>query len=530
MPVEDSHDPGRPDPGRPDPGRPDPAESVKPRWIWRALGLSIPLHLAVFSLLYFGGLYLLQDEIVRARSRDSHFLLSTAVNNLHLVMAGGSPEEVRQRLAELAASHRPLSLRLWSAGGEPIAPGPGSDPSAASEASEVGAFLSTLEDERFWLEERGNGPTLRGMVRIRTDQRCQPCHDPGQTRGVASLTRDLSPEIGDLRWRLLLYVVVGAVVWGVLAAVLNRMTALTFKRSAARVRADIDAAGDGSAAAPPPASTRILDPMSTALFESLRRSLEDQRKREEDFASRLQHTDRLASLGRLAAGLAHEIKNPLAGIQGALEILRDESKDGAGDVSTLEVYDQMLAELGRVDSTIRALLRFARPAPTQRRETDVPELLEDVVRFLGPGLVRRGVELKLETAPDVGSFPLDAEQIRQVLVNLVTNAAEAIEQEPGAGGGEVVLRATRFPEDGSLLLAVADSGPGIPQADQERIFQPFFTSKFSGTGLGLAVADSLARRHGGRIELESAAGGGSVFFVILPEPQGDGEPVERHGS
>ncbi len=179
----------------------------------------------------------------------------------------------------------------------------------------------------------------------------------------------------------------------------------------------------------------------------------------------------------------------------------------------------MLAELGRVDGTIRTLLRFARPAPSHRRPTDISSLLEDTVKLLRSGLARRGVALEVRTAPDLGSFPLDAEQIRQVLVNLVNNAVEAIEQGPGAGGGKVALRATRFPQDGSLLLAVDDDGPGIPKEDREQIFQPFFTSKFTGTGLGLAVADSLVNRHSGRIELESTTGEGSTFFVILPLPE-----------
>ncbi len=533
MPVEESNwtarrDPARPDPGRPDPRNPDP-ESVKPRWIWRTLGLSIPLHLAVFGMLYFGGMYLLEREMIRAHERDAQLLLLAAVNNLHLIMQNDSRDEARQQSAELAAAHRQLRLHLWTAAGEHISGGD-SDLPAPREASHVEAFLGAPESERFWLDRSGDGgPYLRGMVRLRTDERCQPCHEPGETRGVASMTQDLSPEIREQRSRLLLYVGVAAIAWGLLAAALNRMTARAFKRSAATVQAHLDAPA-GVSSPSPGAAAQILDPMSTALFDSLRRSLDEHRQREEAFASRLQHTDRLASLGQLAAGLAHEIKNPLAGIQGALEILRDEAGDQAGDEAgdepSLEVYDQMLAELRRVDGTIRSLLRFARPAPTHRRAVDVPGLLEDTVRLLRPGLARRGVELELETAPGVDGFPLDADQIRQVLVNLVNNAAEAIEQEPGAGG-TVALRATRFPADGSLLLAVADDGPGIPEDEQERIFEPFFTSKFTGTGLGLAVADNLVTRHGGRIELESAPGKGSTFFVILPLPQGgkdsDGE-------
>ncbi len=274
MPIEDSSDAAR---------------SVKPRWIWRALGLSIPLHLAVFSLLYFGGMHLLESEMIRAHERDSQLLLMAAVNSLHLAMGDDARDAVRRRLAELAAAQAGMNLHLWSTSGEHIA---GKDLakdldglSGERRSRDVEGFLKTLEDERFWLHRSGEGePYLRGMVRIRADVSCQPCHDPGETRGVASTTRDLGQEFGDLRRRLLLLVGAAAVVWGLLATVLNRMTARAFERSAARVRADLDAdVGTRS----PTAATQILDPMSTALFESLRRSLGDQRRREENFASHL---------------------------------------------------------------------------------------------------------------------------------------------------------------------------------------------------------------------------------------------------
>ncbi len=491
----------------------DAGGSVKPRWLWRTLGFSIPLHAAVFALAYFGGMHLVESEMIRGLGRESQRSLSTAVESLHLTMRDESREELLRRLSEFLAAHQDQHLHLWSAGGEHLAGDLADHPLAEQDAVDVAEFTRQDRGEFFWLARApAGGPYLRGMVRLDTDARCLPCHEPGQTRGVLSMTRSLSSEIGEARRRLSWWVGLGIVSWVVLMVVVTRLTAQTFERSAARVRADLDAGVDGAAARTPSMAAQILDPTSLALFESLRRHLKAQQRREEDVASRLQHADRLASLGRLAAGLAHEIKNPLAGVQGALEILRDEAP---GDPNR-EVYEQMLDELKRVDGTIRALLRYARPSPPRRSSTDVASLLEETVQLLRPDLARRGIGLDLETPPDLPRFPLDAEQIRQVLVNLITNAAEAIEQSPGGPHGRIVVRAAVFPEDGDLVLAVEDDGPGIGEDDRRKIFQPFFTSKFAGTGLGLAVVDSLVARHGGRVELESEPGKGSTFFVILP--------------
>ncbi len=514
--------------------------SVKPRWLLRTFGFSIPLHAAVFGLLYFGGMRLVESEMIRGYGQESRHSLSTAVDTLHLTMQEMPREEQLRRLTEFLSSHQEQRLHLWSPAAEHLAGDLADHPLGEEDAGDVAAFLSEGEDQRFWLLREDGGPFLRGLIRVETDGRCVPCHDAGETRGVLSMTRSLNQEVGDVRRRLGFWIALGILTWAGLMVVINRMTAQAFERSAARVRADLDAGGSGAGAAAPGVAAQILDPTSSALFESLRRHLEEQERREEDFASRLHHADRLASLGRLAAGLAHEIKNPLAGIQGALEILRDQTAvgppsgersvspppgeaatgppPGGPDESTHEVYEQMLAELKRVDGTIRGLLRYARPAPPQRQPTDVPVLLEDTVQLLRPGLARRRITLDLETAPDLPRFPLDAEQIRQVLVNLITNAAEAM--EPEGKGGSIRVRAAIFPEGSDLVLAIEDDGPGIAEEDRAKIFQPFFTSKFTGTGLGLAVVDSLVARHGGRLELESAPGVGATFYVILPASEG----------
>jgi signal transduction histidine kinase len=259
----------------------------------------------------------------------------------------------------------------------------------------------------------------------------------------------------------------------------------------------------------------LLDPVSERLYESLAEVLHRQREKNEQVSSRLHHTERLASLGQLAAGLAHEIKNPLAGIHGVLELLRDDATDDAQS----KLYDEMLSELDRVNGTIHSLLGFARPAPANRVSTDIAQLVEGTVKLLRPGLTKRSIQLDISITPDLCEFHVDPDQIRQVLVNLISNAADAIDR-----GGTISVRATEFPDGKGVIIAVEDDGSGISEEGLGGIFEPFYTTKFSGTGLGLAVARSLVDKHGGRIEVESAVGAGTTFFLLLPEAD---DSIER---
>ncbi|HSM15086.1 MAG TPA: ATP-binding protein, partial [Thermoanaerobaculia bacterium] len=204
----------------------------------------------------------------------------------------------------------------------------------------------------------------------------------------------------------------------------------------------------------------------------------------------------------------HEIKNPLAGIQGALELLREE----APEEETSRLYGEMLDELKRVHGILQRLLESARPAPLQLAGSDLGRLLAETARLLRPSLRRNQVELTTETADDLPEVELDAAKIRQVLVNLIQNAAEAMSPE----GGRIAVRASGFAAENAIVIAVEDDGPGIAAESLARLFEPFFTTKFAGTGLGLSISKSLTEQHGGRIEVSSEPGRGTTFLLVLP--------------
>jgi len=161
------------------------------------------------------------------------------------------------------------------------------------------------------------------------------------------------------------------------------------------------------------------------------------------------------------------------------------------------------------------MLSSARPSPPQLSDTDVRKLLEELSTLLEPSLRRQGTALELEMASGPVTAHIDSVKIRQVLVNLINNAADAMES-----GGTVTIRAAPLGKgDSGVVLSIQDEGPGIPEAQRQQIFDPFFSTKFTGTGLGLAIARSLVEQHGGTLEVESEVGRGSTFLLLLPDPR-----------
>ena len=221
---------------------------------------------------------------------------------------------------------------------------------------------------------------------------------------------------------------------------------------------------------------------------------------------------RLAAIGEMAASIAHEIRNPLAGISGAIQVLRGEP---GGDAARHDVLEDILHDVRRLDSRINDLLLYARPAAPRREAVRPADLLHTTVRVLrdDPALAR--VRLKVAPMPALPPFLLDAGQIQQVLVNLVLNAAQA-----NRGEGEVRLEA-RGAGGGAIEISVEDDGPGVPDHLAEEIFRPFFTTRSEGTGLGLAISRKFVEAHGGTLDVRPAAGGGARFILRLPPPADD---------
>ena len=486
----------------------------------RFWGVVLPIHLAAFATLYFGTYRLLEYTYSHAGAAAAQKQLVQAVREMPFMMpatrAGRSPH----LFSHLLAAHGPIGLRLYGPSGALI--GPHDTHPDADEVERVMRVLTTAgHDSDTWVEKQNGRQWVRGAVRLTAGLGCMPCHRAGMTLGAATMKIDSTEDLAEIRNKLRPQVGLLLALWIVVVAVVAFVVQRTVRRSLKGLEADLAAAAAGRGH--PGAAPEIpLDPATAELHKRLRDFLLRQREREAEVATRLAHADQLASLGQLAAGLAHEIKNPLAGIQGALEVLKDENKDASMSV----LYDDMLAELKRVNGILQRLLESGRAAPVRLARADLAKLVTETVELLGPSLRRRKVELTAEIAGDVPEIPLDAAKIRQVLLNLVQNAGEAMTES----GGHVKLRASAMPEGLGAILAVEDDGPGIPREDLDRLFEPFFTTKFTGTGLGLAISKAVVEQHGGRIEVDSGPGRGTTFFVFLPAAGAAGPDAAGDGA
>lgn len=234
----------------------------------------------------------------------------------------------------------------------------------------------------------------------------------------------------------------------------------------------------------------------------------------------LAHAARFALLGELAVGLAHEIKNPLAGIKGMIDILIRRRVEDDPERADLE---DMRHEVERIDQTVRALLNRARPRAINLAPFSLTRIVERAVNLARRQAAARAaqgqrIKVEFDTLPDPLIVPLDASQIEDALLNVISNAVDAIE----AGEGRVIVRLRLTgPEDGGspsgeAIIEVEDDGRGIAESDLERIFEPFFSTKPEGSGIGLATVRRIMRAHGGQIEVRSDLGRGSVFTLRLP--------------
>jgi signal transduction histidine kinase len=222
----------------------------------------------------------------------------------------------------------------------------------------------------------------------------------------------------------------------------------------------------------------------------------------------LADAEHLATLGELCAGLAHEIKNPLAGIKGAIDVIRESAP---GLDRHQEIFDDVIHEVNRIDKIVRDLLNYAKPKPPSHTAINLPELVQRITTMVRSASKQGSIPIQTCQLAPIPEFTGDETQLDQVLLNLLLNAQNAM---PSGGHIEVVLD---YDRDASVVrMEVRDDGPGIPEAIRKKIFQPFFTTRLDGAGLGLAVCLKNVQYHGGSIEVHSEAGQGTSFSISIP--------------
>jgi len=242
-------------------------------------------------------------------------------------------------------------------------------------------------------------------------------------------------------------------------------------------------------------------------FNEMVRQLRESREEiQRLYRTQMSRAEHLATLGELATGLAHEIRNPLAGIAGVMDII---ARDLPESSPAREVLSEVQQEILQIKRILSDLLETARPKPPDFRPADLNSTAEHAVSLARQQAISRPIEIRLSKAHELPPVEHDAAQIQQVLLNLLLNAIQAIDD-----AGNIRVRVGS--EDSFATVAISDTGRGIPPEHLANIFRPFFTTKKRGTGLGLSLVSRIVEAHGGRVQVNSTPGQGSQFMVWLP--------------
>jgi signal transduction histidine kinase len=242
-------------------------------------------------------------------------------------------------------------------------------------------------------------------------------------------------------------------------------------------------------------------------FNHMTKQLRESRKEIETMhRTQMSRAEHLATLGELATGLAHEIRNPLAGIAGVIEII---GRDLPATSPAREMVKDVRMEINQINRILTDLLETARPHPPRMMLSNLNTTVEHAVMLARQQVISRPIRMELAKAPDLPEVEHDSDQIHQVLLNLLLNAVQAMD---GAGTVRVEIGAL----DDCASITVSDTGRGIPAEQLPQIFRPFYTTRGNGTGLGLSLARRIVEEHHGRINVASEVGKGTSFEVLLP--------------
>lgn len=468
--------------------------------------LLLTLVIGVFSLFHIRRE---QDHLLSSTRESADLLLTTIERAIYNSMRVGNSEDVQAILEMVGKSHRLEGVRIFHPDGTVLK---SSHPEEIGRQVEV-ETLTLFQNRRSVGVFPVNGSDILGLVRpIVADDRCGRCHGKGpQLVGVLNANYSLADTNDKLEASTRFFLLSTVVILAVLAAGISFIL-LRFVRRPLQQMADKMAqveAGDLSVRLPQAGNDEVGSLMGS--FNSMVGNLEAARSElEQCHFSQMARADRLASVGEMASGIAHEIKNPLAGISGAISVL---AEDFDPEDPRREIIRQVLEQIGRLDKTAADLLSFGRPSKPELSYVDLNTLVKNTLFFVSQHPEAVGIHRINELTRDLPPVWVDEKQLQQVLFNIIINAIQAMK-----GSGTLTVTTDCPLLDGQRLVrvAVSDTGGGIPASDLDKIFIPFHTTKTQGTGLGLAICRQLLEQNGGSIRVENHPGLGATFLIDIP--------------
>ncbi len=476
----------------------------------RVIVISISLLAFGISAFTFLNLTRERTQLINSARESTDLLLQTIERSIFNSMRIGNTEDVQIILQMVGQSHKLLGVRIFHPHGIVL---------KSSHPDEVGKpvddrgynlFINNKKEGIFTVP--GEGEVIKMLKPIYNDEPCHICHGH-KTKIIGVLNVDYS--LVETRKRMVeatkLFVISTVAIISFLSITIS-LVMLKFVRQPLKLIVENMARvekGDLSVRMNYQAKDEVGRVIAS--FDSMLDRLDIAKKELEQYHfQQMERADRLASVGEMAAGIAHEIKNPLTGIAAAITIIKD---DFSASDSRAEILNEVLEQVKRLDKTVNDLLFFGKPAQPELTYANINSILKKTLMFASQHRGGKNIEKKLELQEDLPPVYVDTKQIQQVFLNLILNAIQAMQDN-----GVLTVGTTLVDLGGKpwIRISISNTGPGIPAQILEKIFTPFFTTKAQGTGLGLAICHKLITQHGGKIAVTSEDGKGTEFTVELP--------------
>ena len=482
------------------------AKSIHVKMIF-CTGIIFTLCIGISSFLQ---IKMQQSQRLHSNQRKLEAIETTVERSLAYAMGKGRSKEVQATIQMIGTQKDIEHVRIFSESGIIL---------RSSRKEEVGTaidpiYLTSYEQKKFNFVQKKNGKSypINTMIKpIPNEPRCYHCHDPQEKiTGILEVCTSLAHVEKDTNiiykstiissiLTLLSVALIGIFVqFKIVHQPLKKLTNKIKEVEEGNLNVRVDLESDDE-----------LGRLGKSFDEMVERLDKAQKEVEEYHQEQLARADRLASIGEIAAGIAHEIRNPLAGISGAIQVIVSEfdQKD-----PRKEIADELLFQVEKLNKTVNDTLAFSRPTPPNLKPSDIHEVIEKALFFIKSDPQKELVNIIEKFDKSLPLVNVDETQIQQVFLNIFLNAIRAMPD-----GGNLILRTlfAKRVEGEMLIVEISDTGSCMDQDTLEKIFKPFFSTMSKGTGLGLSVAKTIIEQHGGDIHAESVPGKGTKFIITF---------------
>ena len=477
--------------------------------ILAAVGVTVAVVIAIYTFF----VYRVQSEWWRERSQAQNAISATLVHEyLQGVMLSDRHAEVVHFLKQLKDSNEIWRGRVVNTEGTIF---------FSTETQEVKLASVKLPPDLFQEKRIMQGERIEQkehlavvMLPVTKFKSCEKCHQTQEPfLGAIVLERSLRPAEVAVTRNLTLLIVYGILIFAIVGIVVWLLIVRLVTHPVHNVLSQMERVRTGDLAAR--ATSQSCDEIGRLAvgFNTMVTSLEATTDElHESHTRQIQQAGKLASIGELASGIAHEIRNPLAGIGAAVEILAEKSSE-----QDREIVGEIRRQIQRLNSTLRGLLDFSRPSEPEIVPCDIGELVKPMIALARPDAQKAQVKIDVDSIADLPPICTDPQQVQQALLNILLNGIQAM---PSGGvltiHGEIIEKTGQRDNPRTLRISIRDTGVGIPRENLDRIFSPFFTTKHRGTGLGLAITRSIIEKNNGQIYVQSEVGHGTTVFLEFP--------------